>query len=151
MLLCGAIADFTVPLSAVAENSAPYSFDTAAREEAVPAIESRGAGAGYEGVVLMGANSAIQLTFGITQVVYVNDELVAQTQLLPAVNQALGTAPVVGAGASAAKSVRRPALRRRPPWVRLPRPPPADWTDSLCERRAGDADQSSCNQCAVGG
>jgi len=82
---------FTVPLSAVAENSEPYSFKSCSAQKQCRKLSHAELGRLRGGLSVSGANSAMQLTFGITQVVYVNDEVVALTQLLlPAVNQALG-------------------------------------------------------------
>jgi len=82
---------FAVPLSAVAENSEPYSFKSCSAQKQCRKLSHAELGRLRGGLSVSGANSAMQLTFGITQVVYVNDEVVALTQLLlPAVNQALG-------------------------------------------------------------
>lgn len=123
---------FTAPLSTAAENSAPYRFDTCSAQKQCRQLSHAELGQLRGGLSYMGANSAMELTFGITQVVYVNNELVALTQLLlPSVKQALGdrtpsasqlqtlnsalpggqttpqpasAAPALGAGASAAQS-----------------------------------------------
>ena len=123
---------FTAPLGAIAADSGPYSFDTCSVQKQCRLLSHAELERLRGGLSYMGANSALQFTFGITQVVYVNNEMVALTQLLlPSVNQALGAgtpsasqlqtlnsalpsgqatlppssasaAPTVGAGASAA-------------------------------------------------
>jgi hypothetical protein len=107
---------FTAPLGAAAENSAPYSFDTCSAQKQCRQLSRAELGRLRGGLSYMGADSAIQLTFGITQVVYVNDELVALTQLLlPAVNQALG------AGTSSAPQMQ--ILNSAPPSGQATPPP----------------------------